>query len=120
MRVGARFPKVLRNLRRGMAARAATRTALRVRIVTVLMRENLADLRPTDEVKVVLADRADYDWAVAACRERRLFGRCPVLFSPVWDSLPPAQLAQWILDDRLPVRFQLQLHKVIWGNERGR
>lgn len=82
--------------------------------------ENLADLRPTDEIKLVLASRADYDWAVAACRERRLFGRCPVLFSPVWDRLAPAELAQWILTDRLPVRMQLQMHKLIWGNARGR
>lgn len=82
--------------------------------------ENLARLRPTDELKIVLATRADYDWAVTACRERRLFGLCTVLFSPVWDSLAPTELAQWILDDRLPVRFQLQLHKILWGNERER
>ncbi len=82
--------------------------------------ENLALLRPTDELKFVLASRADYDWAVAACREHRLFGRCPVLFAPVWDRLPPRQLAEWILADRLPVRMQIQLHKILWGEERGR
>ena len=82
--------------------------------------ENLDLLRPTDELKLVLASRDDYDWAVAACRERRLFGRCPILFSPVWDSLSPRDLAGWILQDRLPVRLQLQLHKVLWGSERGR
>jgi 7-carboxy-7-deazaguanine synthase len=90
--------------------------------------ENLDDLRPTDEVKLVLASRADYDWAkeILAGREksalagRRLSDICTVLFSPVWDTLPPAQLAEWILQDRLPVRFQLQLHKVLWGTERGR
>lgn len=82
--------------------------------------ENLDLLRPTDELKLVLASRADYDWAVAASRQHRLFTRCPVLFSPVWDSLSPAQLADWILQDHLPVRMQLQMHKVIWGNERGR
>ena len=82
--------------------------------------ENLDLLRPIDELKLVLASRTDYDWAVAACRQRRLFARCPVLFSPIWDTLPPAQLAAWILQDRLPVRMQLQMHKVIWGNERGR
>jgi 7-carboxy-7-deazaguanine synthase len=82
--------------------------------------ENLDLLRPTDELKFVLASRADYDWAVAACRERRLFGRCPILFAPVWDRLPPRQLAEWILADRLPVRMQLQLHKILWGEERGR
>jgi 7-carboxy-7-deazaguanine synthase len=81
---------------------------------------NLDRLRPTDEIKVVLASRADYDWAVATCRERQLFGNFTVLFSPVWDSLPPAQLAEWILQDRLPVRFQLQLHKILWGSQRGK
>jgi 7-carboxy-7-deazaguanine synthase len=82
--------------------------------------ENLACLRPSDEIKLVLASRADYDWAVAACREHRLFERCIVLFSPVWDSLPPRDLADWILQDRLPVRMQLQMHKLLWGSERGR
>ena len=82
--------------------------------------ENLDLLAPGDELKFVLASRDDYDWAVAACHQRRLFERCPVLFSPVQDQLDPAQLAQWILDDRLPVRFQLQLHKVLWQDTRGR
>jgi 7-carboxy-7-deazaguanine synthase len=81
---------------------------------------NLDHLRPGDEIKAVLASRADYDWAVAACHQRRLFGRATILFSPVWDSLPPEQLADWILADHLPVRMQLQLHKVLWGNARGR
>ena len=82
--------------------------------------ENLALLTAHDELKFVLASREDYDWAVSACRQRRLFERCPVLFSPVQGPLDPAQLAQWILDDRLPLRFQLQLHKVLWGNVPGR
>lgn len=82
--------------------------------------ENLDLLTAHDELKFVLASREDYDWAVAACRQRRLFARCPVLFSPVQGQLDPAQLAQWIMDDRLPVRFQLQLHKVLWGNAKGR
>jgi 7-carboxy-7-deazaguanine synthase len=82
--------------------------------------ENCDLLRPGDELKLVLASRADYEWAVAACRQRRLFERCPVLFSPVQGQLDPAVLAQWILDDRLPVRFQLQLHKVLWGSAQGR
>jgi 7-carboxy-7-deazaguanine synthase len=81
---------------------------------------NLDLLTTRDELKFVLASRDDYDWAVAACRERRLFGRCPVLFSPVQGQLDPTQLAQWIIDDRLPVRFQLQLHKLLWGNRQGR
>jgi 7-carboxy-7-deazaguanine synthase len=82
--------------------------------------ENLELLTPNDELKFVLASREDYDWAVSACRQRRLFERCPVLFSPVQGQLDPTQLAQWILDDRLPLRFQLQLHKVLWDNAKGR
>lgn len=82
--------------------------------------ENIELLRPTDEIKIVLASRADYDWAVAACHQHRLFARCPVLLSPVWDTLSPALLAEWIMQDRLPVRLQLQLHKVLWGDARGR
>lgn len=81
--------------------------------------ENLALLRPADELKLVLASRADYDWA----KKSALAGRqlpCPVLLSPVADLLPPADLAQWILDDRLNVRFQLQLHKILWKESRGR
>jgi 7-carboxy-7-deazaguanine synthase len=82
--------------------------------------ENLDLLTSADELKFVLASREDYEWAVSACRQRRLFERCPVLFSPVQGQLDPAQLAQWIMDDRLPVRFQLQLHKLLWGNAKGR
>jgi 7-carboxy-7-deazaguanine synthase len=82
--------------------------------------ENLDLLTAHDELKLVLASREDYDWALAACRQRRLFERCPVLFSPVQGELDPALLAQWILDDRLPVRFQLQLHKLLWGTAKGR
>jgi len=82
--------------------------------------ENLDLLTTHDEVKFVLASREDYDWAVSACRQRRLFERCPVLFSPVPGQLDAAQLAQWILDDRLPLRLQLQLHKLLWGSSKGR
>ena len=82
--------------------------------------ENLDVLTANDELKFVLASREDYDWAVGACRSRGLFGRCAVLFSPVQGQLDPSQLAQWILDDRLPLRFQLQLHKLLWGNAKGR
>ena len=82
--------------------------------------ENLDRLTARDELKFVLASREDYDWAVAACRQRRLFERCPVLFSPAQGQLDPTQLAQWILDDRLQLRFQLQLHKLLWGNTQGR
>lgn len=82
--------------------------------------ENLSLLTARDELKLVLASREDYDWALAMCRQRRLFELCPVLLAPVHGQLDPAQLAQWILDDRLPVRFQLQLHKLLWRNSQGR
>ncbi|MDD5250519.1 MAG: 7-carboxy-7-deazaguanine synthase QueE [Rhodocyclaceae bacterium] len=82
--------------------------------------ENLALLTPRDELKLVLASAADYAWAKDVLQERRLDQLCTVLFSPVQGSLAPAQLAEWILRDRLPVRFQLQLHKLLWGNERAR
>lgn len=81
---------------------------------------NFSVLTARDELKVVIADRDDYDWAVQKIREVAAFDRCPVLFSPVQGELAPATLAQWILDDRLPVRFQLQLHKILWGNVPGR
>ncbi len=77
---------------------------------------NLDRLRAGDELKFVLAGRADYDWAVAVLTERKLADRgLPIHFSPVWAALGPAELAGWILADRLPVRLGLQLHKVVWG-----
>jgi 7-carboxy-7-deazaguanine synthase len=82
--------------------------------------ENLPLLTPNDQLKFVLADRADFDWAAGMVSEHALAERCEVLFSPVWDSLPPAQLAEWILASRLPVRMQLQLHKILWGETPGR
>lgn len=82
--------------------------------------ENLACLTPNDELKLVLASEADYLWGKSALAERQLDTICPVLFSPVADRLDPARLAEWILRDRLPVRFQLQLHKVLWAEPRGR
>ena len=82
--------------------------------------ENLALLSAHDQLKFVLADRADFDWAVGMLAEHQLTARCEVLFSPVWESLPPATLAQWILDAKLPVRMQLQLHKILWGETPGR
>ena len=81
---------------------------------------NLACLTRDDEIKIVLNDEADYQWARQMLTDHALTERCPVLFSPVQGSLPPAQLAEWILRDRLPVRMQVQLHKVIWGNVPGR
>ncbi|MBK6401478.1 MAG: 7-carboxy-7-deazaguanine synthase QueE [Rhodocyclaceae bacterium] len=81
---------------------------------------NLDHLAGHDELKFVLASEADYDWAKSVVATRRPERRCPVLFSPVPGRLDPAALAEWILRDRLPVRFQLQLHKILWGDERGR
>jgi len=81
---------------------------------------NLALLKPGDEVKFVLCDRADYEWSREFVRRERLGERCEVLFSPVWGRLPPRDLAEWMLADRLPVRLQVQLHKLLWGEERGR
>jgi 7-carboxy-7-deazaguanine synthase len=76
--------------------------------------ENLHELGPGDELKFVIADREDYDWAARQLVERDLVGRCPVLFSPVHGVLPGGELARWVLDDGLPVRVQVQLHKVLW------
>lgn len=82
--------------------------------------ENLACLTPRDEIKFVLADAGDYEWAREVIAARRLDALCPLLFSPAHGLLPPAQLAEWILRDRLAVRMQVQLHKVLWGNVPGR
>jgi 7-carboxy-7-deazaguanine synthase len=76
---------------------------------------NLERLRPGDELKFVLADRADYDWARDLVKSRDLADRAPVLFSPVHGALDPAELAAWILEDALPVRLNLQQHKYVWG-----
>ena len=76
--------------------------------------ENLEALKPTDEIKFVLRDRRDYEWARDVTRERQLERRAAVLFSPVFGELPPRRLSEWILQDHLNVRFQLQLHKLIW------
>ena len=83
--------------------------------------ENIPHLRPHHQVKFVLADRRDYDWARFMLDQHNLTARVSeVLFSPVHGHLPPGELADWILADRLPVRFQLQLHKLLWNDARGR
>jgi len=82
--------------------------------------ENLAHLNAHDEIKFVLASRSDYEWAREVVRAQGLDQVCPILFSPVQGELPPAQLADWILADRMPVRMQVQLHKVLWGNAPGK
>ncbi len=81
---------------------------------------NLGHLTPQDEIKFVICDEADYLWSREQLQSRRLDRLCPVLFSPVHGRLDPRQLAEWILRDRLPVRFQLQLHKQLWGETPGR
>lgn len=81
---------------------------------------NLPLLTPRDEVKFVLADASDYDWARRMLAEHGIAQRCPVLFSPVWGRLEPADLASWILRDGLPVRLQIQLHKLLWQEVKGR
>jgi 7-carboxy-7-deazaguanine synthase len=81
---------------------------------------NLALLSPRDELKFVICDRADYEWARERIREHGLAGRIAILFSPSHGQQAAAELAEWILADRLPVRLQIQLHKILWGDERGR
>lgn len=81
---------------------------------------NLAHLKPRDEIKIVIASREDYEWAREVVHAHGLDARCPVLFSPAQGSVEPAALAGWILEDGLPVRFQLQLHKLLWGNIQGK
>ena len=82
--------------------------------------QNLALLNAADELKFVLKDRTDYEWARRLIVEQRLADLCRVLISPVAGELSATTLAEWILADRLPVRFQLQLHKVLWGNMRSK
>jgi 7-carboxy-7-deazaguanine synthase len=80
---------------------------------------NVAALSAKDELKFVLVDRADYDWAKQILVKYDLTSICPVLFSPVYKTLPPADLAAWVLEDHLPVRMQVQLHKILWGEKAG-
>lgn len=81
--------------------------------------DNLQRLKPNDEVKFVLCDRADYDWARKILAEHAIAKKCSVLFSPVHGRLDAAALAEWILADQLSVRMQVQLHKILWGERPG-
>ncbi|RPI28345.1 MAG: radical SAM protein [Acidobacteria bacterium] len=81
--------------------------------------ENLDHLRDHDEVKFVISSREDYEWARQLVTGNKTLARHMVLFSAAWGRLSPAQLADWILEDRLPVRLQVQLHKILWGEKRG-
>ena len=82
--------------------------------------ENFPLLTLRDQVKFVICSREDYDWSKAFLQEHGLPGQCRILFSPSYEQVAPAALAEWILADRLPVRFQLQLHKVLWGDTPGK
>jgi 7-carboxy-7-deazaguanine synthase len=82
--------------------------------------ENLDMLRPRDELKFVLADRADFDWAISRVAARRLDAGHTVTFSPVWGTLDAAALAEWILESGRPVRLGLPIHKILWGDVPGR
>ncbi len=81
---------------------------------------NLAHIDANDQIKFVICDRADYEWSCAKLAELGLAGRCEILFSPAHGTLKPVELAGWILADHLPVRMQLQLHKLLWGDGPGR
>lgn len=82
--------------------------------------DQLADLRASDLIKFVICSRSDYEWSCSKVQELGLSARCAVLFSPSASELPARELADWVLADRLPVRFQLQLHKILWGDQPGR
>src|SRR5690606_8937340 len=79
--------------------------------------ENIPHLRPHHEVKFVIASRRDYEWARATIAEHELDRRCTVLISPAWDLVDMQALVQWMLDDHLPARLSLQIHKVIWDKD---
>jgi 7-carboxy-7-deazaguanine synthase len=82
--------------------------------------ENLALLQSTDQLKFVICSREDFEWSRDFMRTHDLASKCAVLFSPSFGQVEPRDLAQWILDERLPVRLQIQLHKVLWGDTPGR
>lgn len=82
--------------------------------------ENIPLLTSHDQAKFVICDRADFDWARAIVFEHRLHERCDVLFSPSYTQINPRELADWIVAERLPVRYQMQLHKLLWNDEPGR
>ncbi|HEY0269305.1 MAG TPA: 7-carboxy-7-deazaguanine synthase QueE [Methyloradius sp.] len=81
---------------------------------------NIQRLKPLDEVKFVLCDHADYQWAKQLMDEYAITKKCSVLFSPVYNQVNPTELAEWILADKLPVRMQVQLHKILWGEVAGK
>jgi 7-carboxy-7-deazaguanine synthase len=80
---------------------------------------NLAHIKSSDEIKFVICSRADYDWAKQKLDELKLSEKCPVLFSPSYQTLNATDLAEWVLADGLDVRMQVQLHKILWGEKPG-
>ena len=80
---------------------------------------NVDHIKAKDEIKFVLCNRADYDWAKQKMAELNLMQKCPILFSPSYHDLPANDLASWVLADKLPVRMQVQLHKILWGEKQG-
>jgi 7-carboxy-7-deazaguanine synthase len=83
------------------------------------LERNIAHLHQKDEVKFVLGSRGDFEWALSFIDRHSLDKKCTLLFSPVTGALPPADLAEWIIDTNAPVRLQLQLHKILWGDRKG-
>jgi len=82
--------------------------------------DNISYLKTDDQVKFVISNKADYDWSKAFITQYQLDNKCEILFSPVYGEIEPAELAQWIIEDHLPVRFQIQLHKLLWGEAEGK
>lgn len=82
--------------------------------------DNLKVITANDELKFVLTDRADYEWARQVLYDRKFSNDCQILFSPAYEVMSPTNLAEWIIADKLNVRMQLQLHKVLWGDQPGK
>ena len=82
--------------------------------------ENLELLKQTDELKIVICSREDYQWSKEIIEQYKISEKCPILFSPCAESIDPRDLAEWILTDQLPIRFQMQIHKILWNNQPGR
>ena len=82
--------------------------------------ENLELLKQTDELKIVICSREDYQWSKEIIEQYKISEKCPILFSPCAESIDPRDLAEWILTDQLPIRLQMQIHKILWNNQPGR
>ena len=82
--------------------------------------ENLELLKQSDELKIVICSREDYQWSKEIIEQYKISEKCPILFSPCAESIDPRDLAEWILTDQLPIRFQMQIHKILWDNQPGR